>query len=51
MQNIASNYIGFEVLAAVVTKTFISWDIIQRSPLKSIDVSEELVASTFMAEE
>jgi hypothetical protein len=43
--------LGFELLAAVVMKTYIFWDITACSPLKSTDVSEEYVASIFKVEE
>jgi hypothetical protein len=41
------HYVGFEVLTPVVMKSSIFCDITLCSPLKSADVSEERVASTF----
>jgi hypothetical protein len=41
---------GYEVLKAVVKKSYIFWDIMQFSPLK-VNVSEECIASIFRVEE
>jgi hypothetical protein len=44
-------YVGFEVLTAVVERSYISWDIAAHSALKVNDVSDELVVSIFRVEE
>jgi hypothetical protein len=43
-------HVGFEVLTAVVMKSFVFWDKTPCSPLK-VKVSKEHVASIFMTEE
>jgi hypothetical protein len=43
--------VRFDVLAAVVMKSSIFWDITPCRPLKSSDVSEEHVASISVVEE
>jgi hypothetical protein len=40
-------YIAFKVLKIMVMKCFIFWDVMQYSPLKVGDVSEEHVAYIF----
>jgi hypothetical protein len=44
-------YVAFEVLMAVIMKSCIFWDVMQHSPLRVNNVSEELVASIFRVEE
>jgi hypothetical protein len=44
-------YISFEVLKVMGIKSFIFWNVMQCSPLKVNDISEELVASIFRVKE
>jgi hypothetical protein len=43
----AQQYVGFQVLTAVIMKSIIFWDITPCSPLKVTDVSGEHVAYIF----
>jgi hypothetical protein len=51
LYKVLSNHVRFEVLTAVVMKSFVFWDIMLCSPLKVTSVSEEHIASIFRAEE
>jgi hypothetical protein len=51
LHKIARYYVGFEVSIAVVMKIYIFWDLVLCFRWKSIEVSEEHIASIFRVEE